>query len=143
MIEKIIDTAVILLLNSKNEILLQKKDLGYLWFPGKWCMFGGGIEPEEDPMQTLTRELKEELGSVPSEVRLFKKTRYTENYFENRKRGGEFHVYTGLFTGKISDISLNEGGGFAFFAKEELSSVPIIDYNLVAINEYYDSLTSR
>ena len=117
MIERVIDSIVIILLNEKNEVLLQKKDLGYPWFPGKWCLFGGGIEPGEDPMQTLIREIEEELGSQPSEVRLFKKTRYYENYFTNRKREGDWYVYSGNFVGKVSDISLREGGGFAFFAR--------------------------
>ncbi len=140
MIERVIDSIVIILLNEKNEVLLQKKDLGYPWFPGKWCLFGGGIEPGEDPMQTLIREIEEELGSQPSEVRLFKKTRYYENYFTNRKREGDWYVYSGNFVGKVSDISLREGGGFAFFAREELKTIPVVDYNLRAIEEFYDSL---
>jgi len=41
--------ATILFLNDQNEILLQKKSLARRYQPGKWCMFGGGIEENETP----------------------------------------------------------------------------------------------
>jgi len=141
MIEKVvIDTSVIILLNKKKEVLLQKKDQGYPWFPGKWCLFGGGIEPGEEPSQTLIREISEEIGSIPSNLKLFKKTSYFENYIPDKIREGELQVYVGEFTGKISDISLGEGGGFGFFAENELDTIPIVDYNLKILKEFYSSL---
>lgn len=32
-----------------------------IWYPGRWGLFGGAIEPDEDPMGALKRELLEEL----------------------------------------------------------------------------------
>ena len=32
-----------------------------IWYPGRWGLFGGAIEPDEDPMGALKRELREEL----------------------------------------------------------------------------------
>lgn len=32
-----------------------------IWYPGRWGLFGGAIEPDEDPMDALKRELREEL----------------------------------------------------------------------------------
>lgn len=32
-----------------------------IWYPGRWGLFGGGIEPDENPMDALKRELREEL----------------------------------------------------------------------------------
>lgn len=143
MIEKVIDTSVAIIFNQKNEVLLQKKDLGYPWFPGQWCLPGGGWENGEDPQQTLMRELQEELGFVPNDLHLFKAMTYLEDQIvPGRRRSGKWHVYSCSFTGSISDIRIHEGGGFAFFAREELSRIPVVGYNLAAIQEYYDSLKS-
>ena len=32
-----------------------------IWYPGHWGLFGGGLEPGEDPIRALKRELYEEL----------------------------------------------------------------------------------
>jgi 8-oxo-dGTP pyrophosphatase MutT (NUDIX family) len=32
-----------------------------IWYPGRWGLFGGGVEADEDPMAALKRELREEL----------------------------------------------------------------------------------
>ena len=53
---KNIDAVVAIILNDENEVLLQKKDLRYKWFPGEWCMFGGGIRENEEPEEALKRE---------------------------------------------------------------------------------------
>jgi 8-oxo-dGTP pyrophosphatase MutT (NUDIX family) len=43
--------------------LMQRRDArADIWYPDHWGLFGGGIEPGEDPVAALARELKEELG---------------------------------------------------------------------------------
>lgn len=42
--------------------LLQLRDSKpEIWYPGRWGLFGGAIEPGEDPVDALKRELREEL----------------------------------------------------------------------------------
>lgn len=50
-------------LTRDNKILLQQRALNWKYFPGYIAEFGGRIELGETPIQTLIRELKEELGA--------------------------------------------------------------------------------
>ena len=50
-----------LILNSRNEILLQRKDIDYKKWPGFWTTFGGKIEEtDKTPLDALLREVREE-----------------------------------------------------------------------------------
>ena len=64
--------AAVILYNERNEILLQKKDLTFPRWPGCWCMFGGGVEGNEDPETALKREIKEERDYDLGEITLLK-----------------------------------------------------------------------
>mgnify|MGYP002821914889 CR=1 FL=1 len=133
-----IDSASCIILNTKNEVLLQKKDLGYFWFPGKWCLFGGGMKNGETPEQTLIRELKNEIECEFDCFEFFCEQDYKDEYDEE-VRQGKHYFYSTEFSGKPSKISINEGGGFAFFSKSELDSVPIVEHDKKVIKQYFES----
>ena len=74
-----------LVLTHDNKILLQHRPENWRTHPGCLATFGGGIETGESPMETLVRELNEELGAkvIPSEViRLGAITEAITNYTE-------------------------------------------------------------
>lgn len=52
-----------LVLTQDQKILLQYRPLNWRTHPGCLATFGGGIEPNETPLNALIRELKEELGA--------------------------------------------------------------------------------
>ena len=123
--------ATILLLNARNEILLQKKELIFKRWPGRWSMFGGGIEHGETPEEAVRREVKEELDVELGEVKLFKVFDYTDE-----DRAGKMHIFTSRFAGETSDISLKEGAGFAFFANHEIAALHLIDHDDKIVKEF-------
>ena len=130
------DFAVCLILNKEKEILLQKKNKGYRWFPGKWCFFGGEIEKGEKPKETLERELEEELDYKLENIKFLEIRNYEDKY-EKKHREGKQHVFYGEYNGSISNISLKEGAGFAFFSYAELKNLNIVNHDLETIKKYY------
>jgi 8-oxo-dGTP pyrophosphatase MutT (NUDIX family) len=56
------DAVAALILVESDGYLMQRRDPRTdIWYPGHWGLFGGGIEPGEDPQTALARELAEEL----------------------------------------------------------------------------------
>ena len=134
--KNLVDVAVAIITNSRKEFLLQKKDLRYIWFPGKWCLFGGGIKSGELPEQALLRELKEEL-KYNFKDSVFLGRRNYEDVANGRIRGGTSHIYEIKFPGEISGLSLREGAGLAFFDISELESQNLVRHDLDFILEFY------
>ena len=128
------------ILNPKNEILLQFKDSGYPWFQEKWCCFGGAIEPGEDPEDTFLREMQEELGGKLKDMNYFRCYKdITDIHRDGRKsRIYDVHVFGARYTGKVSDIRLGEGGGFVFLSRNSLDTHPIIEHDKKFIKDYLD-----
>lgn len=53
------------LLVRDGEVLLGRRSDECAWLAGAWDVFGGHIEPGEDELAALRRELDEELGVTP------------------------------------------------------------------------------
>ena len=133
------DFAVCIILNKKNEILLQKKDMGYPWFPGKWCLFGGEIEEREKSEMTIKRELKEELGYSLDNLKFLGIENYKDQC-EKHSRMGKQHIFYHKYNGKISDLFLKEGAEFAFLSYDELNHFDIVSHDLKTIKKYYSKI---
>ena len=54
------------LIVQHHTLLLGQRSSTRTFYPGVWDLFGGHIEPGEQPEQTLIRELQEELGITPT-----------------------------------------------------------------------------
>ncbi|HKY55145.1 MAG TPA: NUDIX hydrolase [Anaerolineales bacterium] len=54
------------LIVQSDRILLGQRSPNRAFYPNVWDVFGGHIEPGEQPVQALVRELKEELGITPT-----------------------------------------------------------------------------
>ncbi|HEY3474482.1 MAG TPA: NUDIX hydrolase [Anaerolineales bacterium] len=50
-----------------DRILLGQRSPDRAFYPNVWDVFGGHIEPGEQPSQTLVREVEEELGITPTQ----------------------------------------------------------------------------
>jgi len=102
----------IAILYRQNQFLMQLRDnIPGILYPGYWGLFGGHIEPGEDPETALKRELMEEIGYSPptpikfgcySEVQVIR------------------HVYYAPLTVDINQLVLNEGWDMGLLTPEQI-----------------------
>jgi 8-oxo-dGTP diphosphatase len=126
------DISVIIFTNGRGEVLLQKKDLLYKRWPGRWSLPGGGVEENETPAETIRREVEEETGCDLEDEELFIVYDYAD-----ADRWGKMFVHNAEFKRPISDISIGEGAGFAFFAEEEIDGLNVIDHDLAILKIFF------
>ena len=91
--------------------------------PNMWGLFGGGIEPNESPLETIKRELAEEINIDVFNI----KEIYSKKVVHNIQ-GKQYEITGYYFVGKtnkkdLSGIILNEGQKVSFFSLEEISQM--------------------
>jgi 8-oxo-dGTP pyrophosphatase MutT (NUDIX family) len=63
--------AAVLVLENQRYLLQLRDDIPQIWYPGHWGLFGGAVDPGEDAVAALRRELREELDLDVTEARHF------------------------------------------------------------------------
>jgi 8-oxo-dGTP pyrophosphatase MutT (NUDIX family) len=97
--------------NPDGTVLLQHRDdVPGVKDAGKWSLFGGGIEPGEDPETAMLRELDEEIGYRPASYHPF---------LVLRARTAVFHLFLAMIREPLGRLQLTEGQGFAYLAPED------------------------
>jgi 8-oxo-dGTP pyrophosphatase MutT (NUDIX family) len=84
-------TAAIIRVEPDGYLLQLRDAKPEIWYPSCWALFGGGVEPGEDPVMALKRELREELELDIEGAELFARfdfdigglslPRYYRNYY--------------------------------------------------------------
>jgi len=132
------DVVEAIIYNDKMEVLMQKKTTDYPVFPGGcWCYFGGEVEDGESSKETLIRELKEEMGIEVSEEDI--ELIYEEDYVIDTRFEGKQYAFKVKFLGKLSDIKLTEGAGFAFFDRSELVNLKMPAMERDSLKVFWES----
>ena len=116
------NVAVILLYNSKKKILLQHRSDDSPRLPGYWAFFGGGIEGNETPSQTIIREADEELGYHLRKPVLV--------MVQELRRGykGKMYVFLEPYS-PSQKINLKEGKDLGWFSINETSELKMTDHD--------------
>ena len=106
-----------IIIHDDDRVLLQLRDNNpNIAFPLHWNLIGGIIEVSELPQETITRELKEELGIELDKIELFA----IENYKDTIQ-----HIFSAKAKINPEKIHLKEGLAIRWFKLSELSSLKI------------------
>jgi 8-oxo-dGTP diphosphatase len=106
-----IQVAIAILSHQRKFLLQLRDDIPNIIHPGCWALFGGHLEPGEDPEQGLKRELLEEIGYAPGVVTLFG---------QYPRPGVIRYVYHAELTVDIDDLKLGEGWDMALVSAEDI-----------------------
>lgn len=74
-------TATIAVINEYNKLLILRRGKTAPWMPGRYCLPGGHVEPNEDGAYAAVRELSEETGlSFPVDNLKYVNVIFDNNY---------------------------------------------------------------
>jgi len=128
-------TVATILVNERNEVLLQLRDNDpNISYPNSWTLPGGVVEPPETPEQAAQRELVEETGLhlSLSQWKVYKRKP------ENRKFSIEQHIYLSRTHQESNEMTLGEGEALHFFRRDELPTLSIaFDFDKL-LDEFFD-----
>lgn len=102
---------------KKNKLLFGKRSKKKKWAPGTWDIAGGHALPGEDPLETLKREIQEELGVTVEQAKLLVSKLV---HHENKNKAFIYHIYmiTG-WKGKVYNAS-HEHTRIRWFTRKQL-----------------------
>lgn len=131
------NSAVAIILVDGTDYLMQLRDLKpTIFYPGHWGLFGGAVDGDESPEQTVARELEEELGFRTSDIRFL-----TEFNFDLAFVGGE-RIYRRYYEVKatrneVAAMRLTEGSGMQAFPPDALFALRLTPYDSFAVWLHY------
>ena len=102
----------VLLFAADGKLLLQFRDAQAPTYPHKWCLFGGGLEDDENPVVAAHREIQEELD-------FYEALSYYELVGTMDRSVGHRHVVRFNDTISWGEFAVKEGAAAGFFSKED------------------------
>lgn len=114
-------------------LLLQRSSYEEQWMPNKWALVGGGVEEDEEPIDAVKREIKEEIG--------LEIDNFIEKFALQRTEDSIEYMFIAKYNGKDNDVKLNEEHqDYGWYFTDEivdLDSVPnLMDYIKIALTKY-------
>lgn len=116
------EVALILLYDREMRFLLQHRTPDAWIMPDHWALFGGGLKKGETPEIAVKRETFEELNYKLKAPELV-----VEQDFKQDKVEGHMYVYTEDFFYDKSILALQEGQGWGWFKRIEMSTLKMVD----------------
>lgn len=114
------------------QILLGRRSATRAFYPNVWDVPGGHCEPGEGPEQTLIRELREELGIIPSAWRHFGD--FQVPLHDRPDESIVMHLYeVSAWTGTPQNCAPEEHAELSWFTIDDACRLTLADSNYVAL----------
>ena len=131
-----------IILNEKNEFLLQLRDSNSdIFFPNYWGLFGGAAKSGESLNDTIVREINEEISLEIKRFRYFTKIQFDLGFMLKGKINRNYY-FVHINSDEEKKIKINEGKEYKFFKEEELkilnNVVPYDSYILWLFINFFD-----
>ena len=131
--------SVAAIITFKNKYLVQKRDQKKNFYPGFYGLFGGTQEGTEKPLDTIKRELLEEINLSLLNINKFITIKLESNLF-NPKNSSVFnrHIFVCKLTKQNKNhIKINEGEYYKFYNISEIKKIEMAPFDKALIL-YYD-----
>tara|TARA_Y100000588_G_scaffold369798_1_gene439207 strand:- start:1107 stop:1562 length:456 start_codon:yes stop_codon:yes gene_type:complete len=122
--------ACIIITQSEKFVMQLRDNLDDIFFPGRWGFFGGAVEPDETPKDTIVREIFEEL-SIKFSANRFQSCGQILLETKQLKLIRKFYILN-ISPFEIHSIRLTEGQCWKEFSKNEVKNL-----NLTPYDEYF------
>ncbi len=112
----------------------------------EWELPGGKLDEGEQPEQTITRELREELGFETKVVKIIQSHLYTIKTSSDESRGVLVVTYLCELSDKAGDFEITGEAGvskFERFSLEEVKDLTMPEFYKVAILQAFKSRNSQ
>lgn len=125
--------AAILTVDDGRYLVQLRDDRPGVFYPGHWGLFGGAVEDGETMEEALRRELMEEIGFAPADLRLFTRMDFDFTPFGAGQCWRIFFEGT-IEAARLPDLRLGEGQRLEAVALPELLvERPVAPYDSFAL----------
>jgi 8-oxo-dGTP pyrophosphatase MutT (NUDIX family) len=132
------DAIVAIIVRADGKYVLQQRSqLPTIWYPGHWGVFGGGMDPGETPIETLRRELREELEYELRDASFFFRLDFDFSMIGQGKRFRSYYLVE-VSQAEFDGFRLHEGDAIEAFAPDDVfGRLRVTPYDAFALWLHY------
>lgn len=125
--------AAIIVVDGSGYLLQLRDDLPHIWYPDHWGLFGGAVDPGEDEMAALRREVREELSLEFESARFVSGLEFSTGATGDRKWFRKFYEIQ-IASDKLAGLVLGEGAAMRVFRPEDVfGALRVTPYDAFAL----------